>query len=172
MIIALQIVETWRPLETVENHALQLFLRSTSVLFSCIITKRDDYKTKVKQKSSGLSPRVIKARLYVVSGTGKSRFLHFWLRKFRKMNSEFRYRVISTAIQYPQKHEIRISILQYHPNKNASKNLNNSWFLKISRYFSTWTKHAEYTHLECVFYACEKTEHKLKINKMNLKVCF
>ena len=50
MIIARQIVETWRPLKTVENHALQLFLRSTSVLFSSIITKRDDYKTKVKQK--------------------------------------------------------------------------------------------------------------------------
>ena len=50
MIIALQIVETWRPLETVEIHALQLLLRSTSVLFSSIITKRDDYKTKVKQR--------------------------------------------------------------------------------------------------------------------------
>ena len=74
MIIARQIVETWRPLKTVENHALQLFLRSTSVLFSSIITKRDGYKTKVKQKKfraittcSKFSGRKLRRHTYAIN---------------------------------------------------------------------------------------------------------
>ena len=123
MIIALQIVETWRPLETVENHALQLFLRSTSVLFSCIITKRDDYKTKVKQKkfraiTTCYQSPALKAltglsegcnlqdlhrehlKLVIIMSFLELESPDFFISDYEnleKMNSEFRYRVISIA---------------------------------------------------------------------------